>query len=102
MKVDQEDAPQAITPTDKERSAGVYSPRNLQRVLSGLHQDGLVVLKGVIDVSHVDALNDAMCNEVEEKITDPTQVFNHDVKCEALSIVTHSLSKRSCSRPELM
>ncbi|KAG6360966.1 hypothetical protein INS49_012034 [Diaporthe citri] len=80
MKIDQGDAPQAIAPSDKERSAGIYSPRNLQRVLSGLHQDGLVVLRGVIDLGHVDALNDAMCNEVEEKIADPTQVFNHDVK----------------------
>lgn len=84
MKVDHIDAPQAIAPTDKERSDGVYSPRSLQRVLSGLHQDGLVVLKGVIDLSHIDALNEAMCNEVEDKIADPTQVFNHDVKCEAL------------------
>lgn len=93
MKVNQIDAPQAIAPTDKERSDGFYSPRNLQRVLSGLHQDGLVVLKGVIDLKHVDALNEAMCNEVEDKIADPTQVFNHDVKCEALPHVTHSLSR---------
>lgn len=84
MKVDHGDAPQAIGPTDKERSAGVYSPRNLQRVLSGLHQDGLVVLRGVIDLSHVDALNDAMCRDAEKKIADPTQVFNHDLKCKNL------------------
>lgn len=95
MKVDQGDAPQAIAPSDKERSAGVYSLRNLQRVLSGLHQDGLVVLRGVIDLSHVDALNHAMCNEVEEKIADPTQVFNHDVKCETLLLVTQFKQIRS-------
>lgn len=86
MKVDQGDAPQAITPSEKERIAGVYSPRNLQRVLSGLHQDGLVVLRGVIDLSHVDALNDAMCKDAEKRIADPTQVFNHDIKCEAFSL----------------
>lgn len=83
MKVDQGDVPQAIAPTDKEQIAGVYSPQNLQRVLSGLHQDGLVVLKGVIDLSHIDALNDAMCKDAEKKIADPTQVFNHDLKCES-------------------
>lgn len=93
MKVDQVDAPQAITPTDKERSAGVYSPQSLQRVLSGLHLDGLVVLRGVIDLNHIDALNDAMCKDAEKKIADPTQVFNHDVKCEAIFPVTHRLSR---------
>lgn len=84
MKVEYGDAPQAIAPTVSERSAGVYSSRNLQRVLSGLHRDGLVVLRGVIDVSHVDALNEAMCEEAEKRIADPSQVFNHNLKCEAL------------------
>ena len=84
MKVDSGDAPEAIAPSAKERSAGVYSPRNLQRVLSGLHRDGLVVLRGVIDLSHVDALNDAMCKDAEKKIADPNQVFNHGLKCEAV------------------
>lgn len=83
MKGEQGDAPQAIAPTDKERIAGAYSSRNLQRILSGLHQDGLVVLRGVIDRSHVDALNKAMCEDAEKKIADPTQVFNHNLKCEA-------------------
>lgn len=85
------DAPQAITPTDKERSTGVYTPRNLQRVLSGLHQDGLVVLRGVIDLSHIDSLNDAMCKDAEQKMADPNQVFNHDVKCESLVSLVHDL-----------
>lgn len=93
MKVDNGDAPQAITPTDKERIAGLYSPRNLQRVISGLHQDGLVVLRSVIDLSHVDALNDAMCKDAEKKIADPTQVFNHDIKCETHFLDTHCSSR---------
>lgn len=92
MKVEHGDAPQAIAPTDKERSAGVYTPRNLQRVLSGLHQDGLVVLRGVIDLDHVDAINKAMCEDAEKRIADPTQVFNHDIKCEALSHPTNSMA----------
>lgn len=89
MKVDNGDAPQAIAPTDKERIAGLYSLRNLQRVISGLHQDGLVVLRSVIDLSHVDGLNDAMCKDAEKKIADPTQVFNHDIKCETPFLVIH-------------
>lgn len=76
-----QDPPQAIEPTDKERQAGVYSPRNLQRVLGALHQDGLVVLKDVIDRQHIDALNEAMCEDAEKKLADPKQTFNHDIKC---------------------
>ncbi|ROV94793.1 hypothetical protein VMCG_08841 [Cytospora schulzeri] len=80
MKTDRADAPQAIAPSDKERQAGVYSPRNLQRVLGGLHRDGLVVLKDVIDVKHIDALNEAMCADAERWIADPEQEFNHNIK----------------------
>lgn len=87
MQSSQVDAPQGIAPSDKERQAGVYSPRNLQKVLGGLHRDGLVVLKGVIDVDHIDALNEAMCADAERWIADPEQEFNHDVKCEIRSVL---------------
>lgn len=96
------DAPQAITPTEKERSAGVYTPQNLQRVLSGLHQDGLVVLRGVIDLSHVDSLNDAMCRDAEEKMADPNQVFNHDVKCESLLCLKYNMGGKNRSKSDLI
>lgn len=82
MKTSQPDAPQAIAPSEKERQARVYSPRNLQRVLGGLHRDGLVVLKDVIDVKHIDALDEAMCADAERWVADPEQEFNHNVKCE--------------------
>lgn len=77
------DGPQAIAPTDKERQAGVYSARNLQRVLGALHQDGLVVLKGVIDKEHIDSLNKVMMADAERRIADPKQQFNQNVKCES-------------------
>ncbi|KUI60918.1 Kanamycin B dioxygenase [Cytospora mali] len=80
MKTERTDAPQAITPSAKERQTGLYSPRTLQKVLGGLHRDGLVVLKDVIDVKHVDALNEAMCVDAERWIADPTQVFNHEIR----------------------
>lgn len=76
------DGPQAIAPSDKERQAGVYSPRNLQRVLGALHQDGLVVLENVIDKEHIDSLNAVMTADAEKYIADPKQEFNHNVKCE--------------------
>lgn len=75
------DAPQAISPTDKERQAGVFSARNLQAVLGALHQDGLVVLRDVIDKHHIDALNATMCEDAERRLADPKQAFNHNVRC---------------------
>lgn len=81
-KAQQVDAPEAIVLTDKERAAGAYSPRNLQKVLGALHQDGLVVLKDAIDARHIDALNVKMCEDAEEIIADPTKEYNHGVKCE--------------------
>lgn len=78
------DAPQAIRPTDKERQAGVYSPRNLHKVLGALHRDGLVVLRDVIDKTHIDSLNAVMTEDAERRIHDPSQAFNHNVKCEHL------------------
>lgn len=77
------DAPRSITPTAKERQEGVYSSRNLQAVLGALHRDGLVVLRDVIDKDHVDSLNVWMTEDAEERINDPEQKFNHNIKCES-------------------
>ncbi|PSR85674.1 phytanoyl-dioxygenase family protein [Coniella lustricola] len=74
------DAPQAVAPTAKERQAGVYSARNLQKALGALHQDGLVVLQGIIDKGHIDALNATMCEEASQRIADPKQAYNQNVK----------------------
>lgn len=75
-------SPQAIAPTEKEQVTGVYGARNLQKVLGALHQDGLVVLRGVIDPQHIDQLNEQMCTDAEERLADPNQPFNQNVKCE--------------------
>ncbi|KAI3325911.1 phytanoyl-dioxygenase family protein [Xylariaceae sp. AK1471] len=72
--------PQAALATPGERSAGAYSPCNLQRILSALHQDGLVILKGVVDTQHIDAVNQAMCEQAERSLADPNKVYNHNVR----------------------
>lgn len=72
---------QEVVATNNERLVGAYSTRTLQIILSTLHQDGLVVLKGIIDVEHVDALNKAMCEGAEKTITNPGTTYNHNVRC---------------------
>lgn len=76
------DGPQAIEPTANERRAGVFSARNLQRVLGALHQDGLVILRDVVDRDHLDALNTTMCEDASKRLADPKQAFNQNVRCE--------------------
>ena len=67
--------------SEEERRQGVYSPLSLTRVLEALNQDGVVVLRAVIDTEHIDALNEKMCEEAEARIADPDQEYNHGVKC---------------------
>lgn len=74
------DCPHAIVHDKNERSRGLYSPETLGKVLGALHQDGLVLLKNVIDIDHVDAINSSMCAEVDRITADPTQGYNHGVK----------------------
>lgn len=58
-----EDRPRAIELSAEERSNGAYGVSNLQAALEGLHQDGLLLLKGVVDTNHVDHLRDVMGEE---------------------------------------
>lgn len=75
------DAPLSILATAAEKERGEYSAVTLQKALEALHQDGLVLLKDVIDVAHIDALNTEMCNEVDRIAAKSDTVYNHDVKC---------------------
>lgn len=75
------DAAQALFLTEKEQKARSYSLKTLQKILEALHQDGLVVLKGVIDVEHIDALNKVMCEDADKIVADGTKEYNHNVKC---------------------
>lgn len=79
------DGPQAIQCGKNERRRGQYSLETLGKVLSALHQDGLVLLKDVIEIEHVEAINNAMCAEVETIKSDPTKGYNHGLKCMFLS-----------------
>lgn len=78
---DRPNEPQVIEPTEKERQAGLYSPRNLQNVLAALHQDGVVVMRDVVNKKHIDELNAVMCEEAERLRNDPNQAFNQNVRC---------------------
>lgn len=75
-----EDGPRSIVSTEKERSRGSYSPETLCKILAALHQDGLVLLKDIIDKTHIQAINETMCSEVDRIVLAPKQGFNHGIK----------------------
>ncbi|KAJ5731731.1 uncharacterized protein N7483_006239 [Penicillium malachiteum] len=64
----------------EERKKKRYSDLSLQRALEAMHQDGLVVLKGVVDLDHIEALNRQMSADAEKKRDDPGQIYNHAVR----------------------
>ncbi|KAG0645668.1 Kanamycin biosynthesis J [Hyphodiscus hymeniophilus] len=77
------DAPRSVFLTAEDRKNGAYDSANLQKALEGMHQDGLVVLKGVADVEHVDALNKFMTAEADDilevKSKEPISAWNQGV-----------------------
>ncbi|KAK5115870.1 hypothetical protein LTR85_009464 [Meristemomyces frigidus] len=70
----------------RERHSLAYGKANLQSALEGLHQDGLLVLKGVVDVDHVDHLREVMSAETKSILQDSERagLFNQGVKSNIL------------------
>lgn len=56
-------SPRSIYPAPTDLSRGTYSASTLQSALEGLHQDGVVVLKSVVSVAHVEHLHAAMSEQ---------------------------------------
>lgn len=71
--------------TAEERRNGRYSVSHLQMALEGLHQDGMVVLKNLVDVEHCDKLYKHMGGDrariIEERHAG-AKAYNQGVKCE--------------------
>lgn len=83
MAVASKDDVKQIFLTEEERKNGKYSPRTLVEVLEAMNQDGLVVLKGVIPVETINKLNKNMCADADRRILDPSQSYNHGLKCKS-------------------
>lgn len=75
------DTPRLIHPTLAELKASAYDSPNIEAALEGLHQDGFVVLKSVVDVAHVDHLNVQMSKEADDLLNNNLKPFNQGVRC---------------------
>ncbi|KAH8821309.1 phytanoyl-dioxygenase family protein [Xylogone sp. PMI_703] len=78
------DGPRLIYATPAELNASRYDEANLQAALEALHQDGFVVLKGVVDVDHVDQISDYMNAEADELMKSNAKPFNQGVNSNIL------------------
>lgn len=60
--------PAEITPSPEELARGRLNDANIKLLLSGLHRDGAVILKDVIDPSHLAKINDFMIKDTENEL----------------------------------
>ena len=90
------DAPRELNLTPEERRNGTYNPTNVQKALEGLHQDGLLVLKGVVDVDHVDHLREVMSSETKSIMADPRRsgIYNQGTPSNILQ--TPPVARKDC------
>lgn len=61
--------PVEVTPSLEERATGHFNDANIKLFLSGMHRDGVVVLKDVIDPDHLDIINDFMIEDTKNELS---------------------------------
>ena len=61
--------PVEVSPTSEERAAGRFNDANINLFLSGMHRDGVVVLKDVINPDHLDIINDFMVQDTRNELS---------------------------------
>lgn len=80
------DAPLEVKLSPEEQAKSCYGVANIQRALEGLHQDGFVVLKSIIDLEHIKKLNEYMTEEAEVLVRTNAKPFNQGVNCASESV----------------
>jgi len=81
------DGPRRVPMTEGDLKKGSYSPMNLQMALEGLHQDGMVILRGLVDPDHCDKIYEHMTADrgrILETRHKDAKVYNQGVKSNIL------------------
>jgi ectoine hydroxylase-related dioxygenase (phytanoyl-CoA dioxygenase family) len=63
-----QNTPVEVVPSSEEKAAGRFNDANVKLFLSGMHRDGVVVLKDVIDPEHLSIINDFMVEDTENEL----------------------------------
>ena len=91
-----QDAPRSIQLTEEERRNGAYNPENLQKALEGLYQDGLLVLKDVVDVDHVDHLREVMSADTQNILQDARRAGKYNQGVNSNILQNPPLDREDC------
>ncbi len=84
MKDAKPDGPRCVPLVETDLNNGSYSVTALQMALEGLHQDGMVVLKNVVDPDHCEILHRHMTGDRDRILKERhagAKVYNQGVKC---------------------
>jgi hypothetical protein len=79
-----DDGPRRVPLSAEEKANGCYSVPNLQMALEGLHQDGMVILRDLVDPEHCDKVYEHMIGDrdrILETRHKDAEVYNQGVKC---------------------
>ncbi|EPQ52035.1 hypothetical protein GLOTRDRAFT_64771 [Gloeophyllum trabeum ATCC 11539] len=68
----------SVAPSQAERAAGRLAPRHMQTALEALHEDGIVMLEGVVSHAHLDKLNERMVRDAEYLCSRENSPFNYN------------------------
>ena len=85
-----QDQPRLVPIGLEERKRNCYSIPHLQTALEGLHQDGMVVLQGLVDSEHCDKLYEHMTGDrdrIMKELHSGGKAFNQGVNCELLASI---------------
>jgi len=83
------DGPRRVPMSLSEKEAGAYSAPNLQMALEGMHQDGMVILKGLVDVDHCDKVYAHMTGDRDRILRERhagATAYNQGVKSNILQV----------------
>lgn len=61
--------PVEVTPSPEEIATGRFNDANIKLFLSGMHRDGVVILKDVINRAHLDVINGFMAEDTKNELS---------------------------------
>ncbi|KAI1617152.1 hypothetical protein EDD36DRAFT_450905 [Exophiala viscosa] len=61
--------PVEVTPSPEEIATGHFNDANIKLFLSGMHRDGVVILKDVVNPAHLDIINEFMEEDTKNELS---------------------------------
>ncbi len=69
--------PVEVVPSAAEKATGRFNDATVKLFLSGMHRDGVVVLKDVVDPAHLDVINEFMVEDTRRELEGRGQTYRN-------------------------